>query len=122
MGWKNGCVRSALGARGRHCLHAGREGWTLGPGKQGAVDPQGVGDPGPAPSQATETSRSAASLETAGVRHRPHMLTSLEHPAGYVNHRLPNECSHWSCARLRFKICSDSIPTPSSPPPKQFFP
>ena len=55
MGWKNGCVRSALGARGRHCFHAGREGWTLGSGKQGAVDPQGVGEPGSAPSQSTET-------------------------------------------------------------------
>lgn len=44
VGWKNGCARPALGARGGHCLHVGREGWTLGRGKGSAVNPQGEVD------------------------------------------------------------------------------
>lgn len=47
--------RSGLGARGGHSLHAGRGGWTLGPDKRGAIGPQGVADPGSAPSLSSET-------------------------------------------------------------------
>lgn len=80
-----------------------------GPGQGKRCGSPERGGPGFASSQVSETL--LAGLETAGVRHWPHVLTSLAHSAGWIGKRW-NECSHCRCARLRFKILLAFNPHP----------
>lgn len=55
-----------------------------------------------------------ASLEAAGVRGTVLKCSILSSNLRISKRR--DECSPWSCVPMRFKIDSDSIPRPSTPP------